>query len=557
MRGQSNLLSEADMLTPSSTGPRAIGSLLLLPGLFLVMAATSISSLANDGDGQIGVILSMLPHAESRAYTKLKAAAGKTSGERLDMTKSEMWRVPATNLEALRKAAANAGVGITVLDSKSNMTLAPMNGAHAMTPEQLSMMENAMGDKASMGVSMMALPDAKVLEYAMTKGIHDADTANASAELMIPLNGNITVKAIRKSIDKTGDAYWWTGTVADTGEPVSLMWWPSGRLTGQITYKEHIYAVKPMGGTMHGVVEIEPKMLPPEHAPADADVMKKMNMTVDPLVTTGDASMLEQKPSASELDKQKDAPLASERNATLGKAPITAPPRADGALPRTAPAPVEITLLVGYTKAAARHYTDIRKDLIALAVAEANQSFRDSGISHVRLKLVRAYETNYVEKGSHFDHVFGYANKDDGKMEEVFTLRNKYKADVALLVVDNNNGCGLAAGVAPAADRAFAVVHHQCAATSYSLAHEIGHIIGARHDLELDDGKSPYPFGHGFVKGTEWRTMMSYAENCGKCPRLPIWSNPDLMVRGVPAGDEWSNNARAIAEGAARVAAFR
>jgi hypothetical protein len=111
--------------------------------------------------------------------------------------------------------------------------------------------------------------------------------------------------------------------------------------------------------------------------------------------------------------------------------------------------------------------------------------------------------------------------------------------------------------VAPPADRAFTVVHHECAALSYSLAHEIGHIVGARHDLALDDDHKPYPYGHGFVFGKDWRTMMSYEESCDGCPRLPIWSSPLIKVRGVAAGDETANNARVIAEGAARVAAFR
>ena len=105
-------------------------------------------------------------------------------------------------------------------------------------------------------------------------------------------------------------------------------------------------------------------------------------------------------------------------------------------------------------------------------------------------------------------------------------LRDKYKADVAVLIVDDPQGCGLATRVFADADEAFAVVHHECAATTYSLAHEIGHIIGARHDLNLDKIMTPFPFGHGFVNGTKWRDIMSYKESCGGCPRLPVWSSP-------------------------------
>ena len=78
------------------------------------------------------------------------------------------------------------------------------------------------------------------------------------------------------------------------------------------------------------------------------------------------------------------------------------------------------------------------------------------------------------------------------------------------------------------------------------LAHEIGHIIGARHDLNMDTTMSPFPYGHGFVNGTKWRDIMSYKESCGGCPRLPVWSSPKLMVKGEPAGTPEQDNARVI-----------
>ena len=150
-----------------------------------------------------------------------------------------------------------------------------------------------------------------------------------------------------------------------------------------------------------------------------------------------------------------------------------------------------------------------------------------------------------------------FADKGDGYMEEIHPLRNKYKADVALLIVDDPKGCGLATRVFADADEAFAVVHHECAASTYSVAHEVGHIIGARHDLNLDKMMTPFSFGHGYVNGTKWRDIMSYKESCGGCPRLPVWSGPTVMVRGEPAGSPELDNARVIREQAARVAAFR
>jgi peptidyl-Asp metalloendopeptidase len=129
---------------------------------------------------------------------------------------------------------------------------------------------------------------------------------------------------------------------------------------------------------------------------------------------------------------------------------------------------------VAYTKKAAGSYNDIEHEVIDLAIEDANQSFRRSGLPQIRLKLVHAYQTDYVEEGVYFDHLWRFADKDDGHMEEVHGLRDRYDADVAILVVDDPAGRGLATRVYADPDEAFAVVNHLCAATTHSLAHEIG-----------------------------------------------------------------------------------
>ena len=208
------------------------------------------------------------------------------------------------------------------------------------------------------------------------------------------------------------------------------------------------------------------------------------------------------------------------------------------------PNDIIIDVAVAYTKKAARNYGDIEHELVDLAIEEANKSFRLSNLGHIRLRLVHAYQTDYVEEGSHFDHVWRFADRGDGYMDEVHGLRDFHRADIAFLVVDDFKGCGLATRVGADADEAFAVVHHACAAANYTLAHEIGHLIGASHELS-------------YVNGTKWRDIMSAKESCGGCPRIPVWSNPTVLIKGDPAGTAELNNARVIAEQAVRVAAFR
>ncbi len=208
------------------------------------------------------------------------------------------------------------------------------------------------------------------------------------------------------------------------------------------------------------------------------------------------------------------------------------------------PADIVIDVIAAYTRTAAGYYADIKADLIDLSIELTNESFRASNVGHVKLRLVHAYQTDYQEEGTHFDHVWRFADKDDGYMDEVHRLRDAYAADIAVLFVDDAHGCGLATRVGADADEAFAVVHHECAAGNYTVAHEIGHLIGARHEF-------------GYVNGAQWRDIMGSKESCGGCPRLPVWSSPTVFVKGEPAGTALQNNAAIIAEQAARIAAFR
>jgi hypothetical protein len=219
-------------------------------------------------------------------------------------------------------------------------------------------------------------------------------------------------------------------------------------------------------------------------------------------------------------------------------------PGRESAVPPAASKNVVIDVIVAYTKKAASHYFDIESELVDAAIEEANRSFRLSNLGHIRLRTVHAFQTSYVEDGSHFEHLWRFADKGDGYMEEVHGLRDAYRADVAILIVDDPKGCGLATRIGADADEAFAVVHHECAVADYTVAHEIGHLIGARHELS-------------YVNDTKWRDIMGYRDSCGGCPRLPVWSNPRVFVDGEPLGTAELDNARVIAEQASRVAAFR
>jgi hypothetical protein len=342
-----------------------------------------------------------------------------------------------------------------------------------------------------------------------------------------------------------GNKVLWHGQTVDDGMPVSLMWAPDGRFSGALKHRGKDYVIKAVEGGRHAVIAMDATKLPSDHP--------------EPVALRPEGPLLGATPNTTiRIDRSGE----DRRNLEDAPASIAGPPTP---APELIPPPpldtsrsVEITVLFAYTPAAASHYRDIRMELIDLAVEQANQSFRSSGIGHVRIAVAGTYQVNYAEgQGGLFDHLWNLADRGDGHMDEIHRLREETHADIVLLILDSPDACGLATRVGADADEAFAAVHHVCALTSYSIPHEIGHLLGGRHDRAVDDTSRPFPFGHGFVNGSKWRTIMAYKGSCNGCPRLPIWSSPNILIAGEPAGDALTYDARVVGEQAGRVAAFR
>ncbi|HZT47055.1 MAG TPA: M12 family metallo-peptidase [Hyphomicrobiaceae bacterium] len=391
----------------------------------------------------------------------------------------------------------------------------------ALSQRQAAILELGKASSAALGASLVS------------SRIGSLANPSASARITLALGDDTELTASRVAGLTGPEGGVWRGTIDDTGGQVALMWWNDGTIVGTVQNGDRLYSIRPMGGSLHAVVALSEGRMPPDHAP---------QVLVSSKDRFGHSNAVQA--------------LRAVTSRGPRRSPVL-PPRQAADAPQSAAGEVVIDVMVAYTRKAAAHYSDVRRDLIELAIEEANESFRRSNLGHVKLRLVHTYATDYAEEGTHFDHVWRLADKGDGYMDEVHELRNAYRADVVLLIVDDAAGCGLATRVHPEADEAFAVVHHECAATTHSVAHEVGHIIGARHELAIDKIMTPFPHGHGYVNGNKWRDIMSYRDSCGGCPRVPVWSSPTVLVRGEPAGTEQENNARVIAEESARVAAFR
>jgi hypothetical protein len=361
-----------------------------------------------------------------------------------------------------------------------------------------------------------------------------------ATRIIVHLNDHTSITARRTRLEGEKNGWTWRGEIDETGEPVMMMWWMEGRFSGMLTYRGDMY-------TLSKVTKIETEV----HALAQANFER----------------MPVQHAAIRSLDHRRDhAGYESQHDPSrpigvLAYAGRTSQPEAPALslVERRAMAAKEIIIdvMILYTGKVASKYLDVEKDVAVHSIEEANSAFVNSDIGNVKLRLVHSQRIDYDEsKGEHFNHLYRMVD-GVGAFANVKALRDQKRADVVVLIVDDASSCGLATRVAADAEEAFAVVHHACAALTYSVPHEIGHIIGARHDASLDETETPFSYGHGYVNGTKWRDIMSYKSSCGGCPRLPVWSNPTIKLRGEPAGTALADNARVILEQAERVSKFR
>ena len=199
-------------------------------------------------------------------------------------------------------------------------------------------------------------------------------------------------------------------------------------------------------------------------------------------------------------------------------------------------------------------------------INRANLSFSNSNIN-AHMSLAYLGSTSFNENPHSWDDVLDYfTTPNDGYIDEVHTLRNKYSADVCVLFINKNDYCGEAEAIKADDDEAFCIVYPSYSCNyKYTAIHEIGHLVGCRHNYQVDVNLIPYRYGHGYYYYAEnnpyasWRTMMAYDNACETgCQRILYWSNPDVYYTGIPTGTSGiANNARVWNNRASTVSDFR
>ncbi len=212
-------------------------------------------------------------------------------------------------------------------------------------------------------------------------------------------------------------------------------------------------------------------------------------------------------------------------------------------------------ILVAYTPAAelVMGGWDLVRAEAQLAIEAANLAYLNSGIPSY-LRLVHVMSTDYEEitAWDYSDHLDYLWFPDDGRMDDVLSMRDKVGADFVSVLIDGRNFMGEVpiCGIAPIMQDdqiqpefeslSLSIVSVSCATGNWSLAHEVGHNRGCAHNREDSSvpGAYTYAYGHRYDGSGDFqfRTVMSYDDGAGSYTRIPHFSNPEVSFGGGATG---------------------
>ena len=195
-------------------------------------------------------------------------------------------------------------------------------------------------------------------------------------------------------------------------------------------------------------------------------------------------------------------------------------------------------------------------------VAETNTAYSIGGVNQ-RVNVVAVEEvTGYTEAtsdgfGGARTDLFRLQSQSDGRMDEVHSIRDAVGADIVVLlrVAQPRQVLGMAYWMNNPSTSFESSAFGVSNTSSSTLAHELGHVMGLRHDRydECPGGRcvsTQFPYVFGYVNqrafdatapnSARWYTLMATDRQCVasglRCSRRFRFSNPD-QIHPDPGGD--------------------
>ncbi len=321
----------------------------------------------------------------------------------------------------------------------------------------------------------------------------------------------LTAEKVRLIPNRTG-GYVWVGRIPSTVGGDVFLDVQKDRVFGNIYYNGRQYQIRNIQGHLHQIDELDPAFIPGEWAPRE--------------ITSPSAQVLADPP----------------------------PAQADTIM--------YLDILVVYTADAFNAFggASAMQSELDVALAEANGALVNSQLN-ARMSVVASRQVTYTESENNtLAQALNDFKEDLTLSGEISILRDQFGADLVVLVVEGDmSRCSIANQMTVAdasfSTDAFSVVERSCVSMDLTLAHAIGHNLGARHDWASDstDGE-PFTYNHGYIGPlSRFRTVMADAESCNSCPLALHWSNPDINFgsdpTGIPEGEDFpADNSRVLRE---------
>lgn len=231
-----------------------------------------------------------------------------------------------------------------------------------------------------------------------------------------------------------------------------------------------------------------------------------------------------------------------------------------------------INVLVVYTDQAADSLNGNEQAVeeILSAVESMNNSLIYSEVNH-SMNLVRTIRMTAFESGCFTNDL-----NDFQENALVSSLRDRYHADVAVVILTNDEFCGLPYLDDELADEstAYCAVNFSCLVNSFGLSHQVAHLYGCSHYVQPSDSRDDalYKNGHGYVwsyyEMSGFSTILGVyddyfceengTDNEDNCNLIPYYSNPSISYQSVPLGfPNVNDNASVLNQNAEVVGSFK